>query len=574
MGIRFPARNWVRGYDREAFTADIIAAAIVSIMLIPQSLAYALLAGLPAEVGLYASILPLIAYALLGTSSTLSVGPVAITSLLTASALAAITEAGSTDYLAGAIMLAALSGLMLLAFGLLRLGFVANFLSHSVVSAFISASALIIALSQLKHLLGVDADGDNVLAMAHDLLGSLGVIHGPTLVLGALALALLLGMRSFGARLWEKLGLKQHSARLVNRSAPVLIVLITLGLVWALSLDAAGVAVVGTIPRGLPLPTLPSFDLELIRQLIIPALLISIIGYVESISVGRTLAAKRRERIDSNQELVGLGAANLASAVSGALPVTGGFSRSVVNFDAGARTQAASIYAALLIALATVLLTPALYYLPNATLAATIIVAVLSLVDFSVFAKTLRFSRSDFSAVMLTFFMTLGFGVEVGVSAGVLVSLLLYLYRTSRPHIAEVGQVAGTEHFRNVKRYRVILYPEILTLRVDETLFFANANYLEEMVYDRVFQDDRIAHVILMFSAINELDFSALEVMETLNARLFEQGILLHISELKGPVQDRLEAVHFLEELTGQVYLTQYQAIRDLAGRHGYEAIS
>ncbi|MEX2469223.1 MAG: sulfate permease, partial [Pseudohongiellaceae bacterium] len=549
LHIRLPPRSWLKHYGRREFSADMIAAVIVTIMLIPQSLAYALLAGLPAEVGLYASILPLLAYAAFGTSTTLSVGPVAITSLLTASALADVAASGSADYLSGAVTLAVLSGLMLFGFGLLQLGFLANFLSHTVVSAFISASAVIIALSQMRHLLGVSGGGDTLWELASGLLTSLSDIHGPTLLLGGGVLAFLFLMRSHGTKLWRRLGISAQNAQLLNKTAPVLGVLATIALVWSLHLDAAGVAIVGDIPRGLPVPSLPALSLGLVQQLWVPALLISVIGYVESISVGRTLGARRREKVDSNQELIGLGAANLASAASGAFPVTGGFSRSVVNFDAGAATQAASVYTAVFIALATLLLTPALYYLPTATLAATIVVAVLSLVDLSIFRKTWRFSGSDFVAVALTFFLTLGFGVEIGVSAGVLMSLALYLYRTSRPHIAEVGQVPGTEHFRNVRRYRVTTVPEILSLRVDESLFFANANFLEEAVYERVFNNGRIAHVILMFNAVNELDYSALEMLESMNDRLYEQGVLLHISELKGPVQDRLRQVHFLDEL-------------------------
>jgi SulP family sulfate permease len=566
----FPIFVWASRYNKQTFASDIIAAVIVTIMLIPQSLAYAMLAGLPAEVGLYASITPLVAYAILGTSSTLSVGPVAITSLMTASALAEIAQQGSADYLSAAITLAALSGLMLLGFGLLRLGFLANFLSHTVVSAFITGSAIIIALSQVSHLFGTKSAGDNIFELLGSLSSGLQNANGYTLLLGVGVLAFLYLARKQGVDTLVKLGLSQTNSQLAAKAAPVVGVLLTIAITYQFGLERQGVAVVGSIPRGLPQLTMPDFSLELIKMLLLPAALISIIGYVESISVGRTLGAQKRERVNSNQELVGLGAANLASAFSGAFPVTGGFSRSVVNFDAGARTQASSIFTAILIALVSLFLTPFLYYLPKATLAATIIIAVLALVDFSVIKKTWRFKKSDWMAVVSTIVMTLGFGVEVGVSCGVIISLGLHMFRTSKPHIAEVGQVEGTEHFRNVKRYRVETAPEILTLRVDESLFFANASYLEELIYEQVFKHDKIAHVILMCNAMNEIDYSALEILEELNCRLAAQGILFHLSEVKGPVLDRLRTSRFVDDLTGCIYLSQFEAYTDVKERYGY----
>jgi SulP family sulfate permease len=562
--------DWASRYNKQVFANDIVAALIVAIMLIPQSLAYAMLAGLPAEIGLYASITPLLAYAVLGTSSTLSVGPVAITSLMTATALAEIAQQGSTDYLAAAITLAALSGLMLLGFGLLRLGFLANFLSHTVVSAFITASAIIIALSQVSHLIGTKSEGDNIFELLESLSAGLQNANGYTLLLGAGVLGFLYSARKQGVAALIKLGLSRTNSQLIAKTAPVVGVLLTIAITYQFGLEAQGVAVVGTIPQGLPTLTMPNFSLELVNMLLLPAALISIIGYVESISVGRTLGAQKRERVNSNQELVGLGAANLASAFSGAFPVTGGFSRSVVNFDAGAQTQAASIFTAIFIALVSLFLTPFLYFLPKATLAATIIIAVLALVDFSVIQKTWRFNKSDWMAVVSTIAMTLAFGVEIGVSCGVIISLGLHLFRTSKPHIAEVGQVDGTEHFRNVKRYRVATAPEILTLRVDESLFFANASYLEELVYEHVFKYDKISHVILMCSAMNEIDYSALEILEELNCRLSEQGIMFHLSEVKGPVLDRLRTSHFVNELTGRIYLSQFEAYTDIKERYGY----
>lgn len=565
--LSLPIMKWARRYTREDLASDMVAAIIVAIMLIPQSLAYALLAGLPAEVGLYASIAPLLAYAVLGSSRTLSVGPVAITSLMTAAALAEVADQGTADYLSAATTLALLSGLMLFACGALRLGIVANFLSHSVVSAFITASAIIIALSQLRHLLGIQAGGDTVLEIIGELEEGLVDTNFVTLAIGGGVVMFLFAVRWLGSATLQRAGLNAGTANLLTKTAPVFGVIFTIVLVGQLELTSHGVDVVGAIPTGLPMPTMPAISLELIEQLWVPAALISLIGYVESISVGRTLGARRRERVSNDQELIGLGAANIAASVSGGFPVTGGFSRSVVNFDAGARTQAASIFSALLIALVAILLTPYLYNLPKATLAATIVVAVLSLVDFSILGKTWRFAKGDYFAVLLTLVMTLAFGVEIGVSSGVFLSLGLHLYRTAKPHVAEVGLVEGSQHFRNVRRYKVETDPSVLNLRVDESLFFANAALLEDVIYHRVFADSRIAHVVLMCNAVNEVDYSALETLEEINQRLYEEGVQLHLSEVKGPVLDKLERVHFLDQLSGNLYMTQYQAYTDLSGQ-------
>ncbi|SDZ77460.1 SulP family inorganic anion transporter [Microbulbifer marinus] len=553
----------LRTYDRQALSRDLLAAVIVTIMLIPQSLAYALLAGLPAQVGLYASIVPLLAYAVTGTSRTLSVGPVAVASLMSAAALSEVALAGTADYLLAAAVLALLSGLFLLLMGVLRLGFLANFLSHPVISGFITASGLLIALSQLKHLLGVRANGDNLPHLFDSLLENIGGINLYALLTGVAVIVFLYWSRSGASRLLQRWSVHPDTAAILVKAAPVVGVIATIVAAVLFDFEGKQVALVGAVPSGLPTLQLPVISRELVEALILPAIMISIIGYVESVSVGKTLAAKRRQKIDVNQELIGLGAANVGAGLSGAFPVTGGFSRSVVNFDAGAETQMASVFTAAGIALASIFLTPFLYYLPKATLAATIIVAVLSLVDFSILKKTWKFSRSDFFAVTVTIVVTLLFGVEAGVSCGVAASIMLFLYRTSRPHIAEVGLVEGTEHFRNIKRHRVLTVPEILTIRVDESLMFSNAAFLEERVYEDLANNKRVRQVILMCSAINEIDWSALEVLEALNSQLAELGIVLHLSEVKGPVMDALQRSGFLQHLSGKVYLTQFQAFSE-----------
>jgi sulfate permease, SulP family len=561
-----PLLGSLRGYNRESMLSDLIAGLVVTVMLIPQSLAYALLAGVPAEVGMYASILPLVAYAIFGTSRTLSVGPVAIASLMTAVALGKVAETGSSDYVSAAVLLAFLSGGFLIALGVLRLGFLANFLSHTVVSGFITASGILIALSQMKHIVGVKAQGDTFFELLMSLLQHLPDVNYYALIVGVGVVCFLFWARRGAAGLMAQLGMDLNTAQLVAKAAPVLGIIVTIAGAVIFDLDAKGVALVGEVPAGLPGLHLPVFSLAMVELLIVPAMAISIIGYVESISVGKTLGAKRGQRVDGNQELVGLGAANLASSFSGGFPVTGGFSRSVVNFDAGASTQLAGILAAIGIALASLFLTPVLFYLPQATLAATIIVAVTGLIDVSIITKTWKLSKSDFYAVALTILGTLVFGVEAGVAAGVLVSLCLYLYRTSKPHIAEVGLIEGTEHFRNILRHKVSTRPEILSLRVDENLFFANAGYLEEYIHSALENNSEVRHLVLMCSACNTIDYSALEVLEAINGHLRDLDIAFHLSEVKGPVMDHIKDTGFLEHLTGNVYLSQYQAYMDLSG--------
>lgn len=557
-----PILSWGRDYNRSALSNDLVAAVIVTIMLIPQSLAYALLAGLPPEAGLYASIAPIILYAVFGTSRALAVGPVAVVSLMTAAALNNIVEQGSMGYAVAALSLAGLSGVILLAMGLFRLGFVANFLSHPVIAGFITASGIIIAASQLKHILGIDAGGHNLLEIVISLVEHLSETNIITAILGVLATGFLFWVRKGLKPLLQRLGLSVGLTGVLVKTGPVAVVVTTTLAVWIFGLADKGVKIVGEVPQSLPPLTLPSFSPDLLGQLLLPAFLISIIGFVESISVAQTLAAKRRQRIDPDQELIGLGAANIGASLTGGFPVTGGFSRSVVNFDAGAETPAAGAFTAVGLAIAALTLTPLIFFLPKATLAATIIVAVLSLVDFSILKRSWVYSKSDFAAVLATILLTLTLGVEAGVSAGVALSVLLHLYKSSKPHIAEVGQVPGTEHFRNILRHDVITNPAVVTLRVDESLYFANARYLEDKIHNRVAGDKAIRHVILQCSAINEIDLSALESLEMINERLREMDVQLHLSEVKGPVMDRLQREHFLSEMTGQVFLSQFEAAK------------
>lgn len=559
-----PILAWGREYSRRTLANDLIVAGIVTVLLIPQSLAYALLAGLPAQVGLYASIAPLLVYALFGTSRALAVGPVAVVSLMTAAAVAPLAEQGTPEYLGAAVALAFVSGLLLLLMGMLRLGFLANFLSHPVISGFITASALQIAASQLAPLLGARAQGENLFELVVSLAGHLEQVEPHTAAIGAASLAFLFWVRRGLRPLLVRFGVAARSADLLAKVGPAVAIAATTAVVWGFGLEARGVQVVGAVPRGLPRIGLPPLDPTSWTAVLVPALLISIVGYVESISVALTLAAKRRQRIDPDQELVALGAANVASAVSGGFPVTGGFARSVVNFEAGAETPAAGAFTAIGIALATLFLTPLLFFLPKATLAATIVVAVLSLVDLGAVKRTWIYSRADAAAMGATILVTLARGVEAGLTVGVVVSVLLHLYRTSKPHVAVVGQVPGTEHFRNVTRHDVVTDPEIVSLRVDESLYFPNARFLEDRIHQAVAANPAVRHVVLVCPAVNTIDASALESLEAINHRLKDGGISFHLSEVKGPVMDRLQRSRFLAELTGRVHLTQFDAMASL----------
>lgn len=563
----FPILSWSKEYSKDVLISDVLAAVIVTVMLIPQSLAYAMLAGLSPEVGLYASIAPLLIYAVLGSSRVLAVGPVAVVSLMTAAALGQFVQLSGASYWAAAMALACISGIILLLMGILRLGFLANFLSHPVISGFISASGILIAASQLKTLMGVKAQGHTLIDLVQSLYSQINHVHTITLAIGLCVIAFLFWARRSLKSTLLKFGCSPILADLLAKTGPVLAIVLSTALTYVMDWKNAGVSIVGLIPNGLPSFSLPLWDGPLWRELLLPALLISIVGFVESVSVGQTLAAKNRQRIDPDQELLALGGSNIAAAFTGGFPVTGGFSRSVVNFDAGAKTPAAGVFTAFGIALVALFMTPALYYLPQATLAATIIIAVLSLVDFSILKRTWVYDKTDFIAVTATITATLFLGVEAGLMVGVGVSIALYLFRTSRPHIAQIGLIEGTEHFRNVARHDVQTHSDVVSIRVDEGLYFANARVLEDYVNEVIASSESVTHVILQCSAINYIDASALESLEAIAHRLKIAGIELHLSEVKGPVMDKLSKTDFFKNLNGSVYLSHFQAVQSLLKR-------
>jgi SulP family sulfate permease len=568
-GIRryLPFLEWLLHYHPQDLVGDLMAGMIVAIMLVPQSMAYALLAGLPPQVGLYASILPLILYALFGTSRTLAVGPVAMVSLLVATGIGAIAPQNSPEYIVLALVLALLVGIIQLSMGLLRLGFLVNFLSHAVISGFTSAAALIIAFSQLKHLLGVKIPHtESFYELLVSLVQQLGRINIVTLSIGVISIAVLIYFNRRLGYLLNRRGIPEGLIVPITKSAPLIVVLFSTLLIWSLALhENANVNIVGTIPRGLPPLTLPSFEWTLWQKLLPTALTISFVGFMESIAVAKSLASKRRQNIDANQELIGLGAANLGAAVTGGYPVTGGFSRSVVNFAAGANTALASMITALLIALVTLFFTPLFYFLPQTTLAAIIIVAVFGLVDVNTFKQMWRYNKADGVSLLITFVAVLTVGIELGILVGVVTAVLLFLWRTSRPHIAIVGRVGESETFRNVLRHEVKTCPHVLAIRVDGSLYFANTKYLEDQLLQAIAQWPELEHLVLVCSAINFIDASALETLENLIDNLKQVGVNFYLAEVKGPVMDRLSKTDFLDQLgRDRIFLSTHQAMQTL----------
>jgi SulP family sulfate permease len=553
--------DWLQQYQSAWLAGDVIAGAIVTVMLIPQSLAYAMLAGLPPQAGLYASLLPIFAYALFGSSMTLAVGPVAVASLMTATALAPLASVGSVDYAALAVILALLSGVMLFVFGLLRLGFLAYFLSHPVISGFISGSAVVIAIGQLKYIFGIHIPRGGIITTLSGLAQGLPTLHVTTSLLGCGALLFLFFARRYLATVLKQVGLSAKSADLAAKLAPMLVVIVATLIVQLGQLDQqAQVSVVGSVPSGLPSLAIPTIELHDIQALWLPALLISLVGFVESVSVAQSLALKRNQRITPNKELLGIGAANIASSFSGGYPVTGGFARSVVNFSAGANTPAAGVVSAILMAVVVAVATSWFYYLPHAVLAATIIVAVIGLIDFKTLQQSWHYDRADAISLILTFLGVIFLGVEEGIVIGVVLSLAVVVWRSSRPHMAVVGRVPGTEHFRNIDRHDVELSTGLIALRIDESIYFANAQVLEDKIESLVADSTSTCAVLLIMSAVNQLDSTALGMLDELEKNLQAKGISLQFAEIKGPVLDRLHTTDLGQRMHDRIFLSTHQA--------------
>ena len=549
-----PITEWARRYDRADLRPDLAAGLTIGAMLVPQGMAYALLAGLPPQIGLYASILPVLVYAIFGTSRQLAVGPVAIVSLLTASALAPLFEQGSAGYISAAALLALMVGLVHLVLGFGRLGFVVNFLSHSVLVGFTAAAAIIIGFSQVKHLLGISIERkDHFYETVHEVWRHLGDTHGTTLVLGAASVALLLVMKRYVPRV---------------PSALVLVVASILT-VELFDLDERGVSTVGDIPSSPPAFGLPDFDGGTIGSLVTTAFVITLVGFMESIAVAKVYARRHRYEVDANQELIGLGAANVASGMFGGYPVTGGFSRTAVNDTAGARTPLASIITAVLVLLTVVFLTPLFTSLPKAALGAIIIVAVVNLIDIKEMRHIASVKRSDLIGLSVAFFATLALGIEVGILVAVVASMLVVFARMSKPHSAVLGRIPGTTSYRNVERFPEAEQRDgIRIVRIDAALSFVNAQHVKKLLLaearDMAAADPGV--LLLDCSGINDIDATGAETLSEIITEIDESPTELHLCDVKGPVRDVLWRAHLWQRLGGRVHATPYQALEVIDG--------
>lgn len=547
----FPALTWLRAYQRENFSHDFSAGLTVAIMLVPQGMAYAMLAGLPPVIGLYACTLPLIVYALFGTSRQLAVGPVAMVSLLVSVGVEQLADPGSQEYISFVLLLTVMTGFLQLLLGLLRMGFVVNFLSHAVISGFTSAAALVIGLSQLKHLLGVRLENQhNVLLLLLEAVQKLPETSLLTFLIGLISIIILI---------WFK-------KKFPRFPAPLVVVFLGALVVFAFHLERSGVKIVGEVPQGIPRPSLPTFSLASLEALLPAAVTIVFVGFMESFAVAQSIATKEKYKVDANQELIGLGAANLVSALFSGYTVTGGFSRTAVNYQAGAKTGLAAIITAIFIILTLLFFTSLFYYLPNAVLAAIVMVAVSGLINVREFRRLFHLKPVDGWTLVLTFACTLLLGIEIGIVIGVMFSLFVFIWRSSHPHIAELGYVESEDVYLNVKRFpHAKAIPHALLLRVDASLFFANTRFLENYLRAKIVDANDLRYIILDLSGVNDVDAVALHALHELVHEFRAQGIEFAFAGMKGPVRDLFKKAGWEEQCGHTVeYHTLAQVLEEL----------
>lgn len=563
-----PLGRWLQNYHRDTFARDCVAGVVVSIVMVPQCMGYALLAGMPAEYGLYSAILPSLLYALLGSSRSLSVGPAALISILVASSIAVLHPQTDAEYIHYAVNISFLTGIFLLCMRLLRLGSLTNYISVPVIGGFTTAAALTIVFSQLKHVLGVSVgEGLNFGQTAQALTQSLSQTNAYTLAVGTGACLGLWYFKAGFPALVNTLHLPSWLEQALSKCGPMVVILLSAGLIAALHWDEqAGVAVVGVIPSGLPsLAALP-VDLALWRQLALPSFLIALMCFITSLAVSSSLASKRKERVDSNQELLALGAVNLGAAFSGTFALAGSLSRSAVNDNAGAETTIATVISTLCILITLLFLTPLFHHLPLAVLGAVVIMSVLSMMDVRQLLRCWRVNRPDAFSWLVTFCAVLVFNIEIGICVGILLSVVLLLHRTSHPHIAVVGRVVGSTHFRNVARHDVQTDSAMVAIRVDESIHFSNVQFIEDFILYQCGAHPQARHLVLICSSVSFVDTTAVEALELLVEKLRDRGIILHLAEVKGPVMDQLQNTRLLERLApGQVFFTADDAMRTLA---------
>ena len=549
----FPALKWLKTYHPKHFKADVVAALIVLAMLVPQGMAYAMLAGLPPVMGIYASILPMIIYAFTGSSTTLSIGPVAIISMMVFSALQPVFAVGSTAYIEAACLLAIMVGIISLILGLFRFGFLIQLISHPVIKSFIIASALLIALGQFKFLLDIPLQTNNIPEFIGSLVNNFHRISFLSVGVSLAAITILVFLPK-----WVR-------SDFLNKTIPLLLVLSSIIVVYAFSLDQHGLKTVGIIPTGLPSFHFPTWNFDLVQKLLPSAFMIAMISFVESLAIAQATALQKRDDLNSNQELIALGLANIAAGINMGFAVSGSLSRTVVNSDAGAKTPMSGVMSSLLMIAVSLYFTSFFQNLPLTILAATIFVSIWKLVSFLPFFETWKYSKADGLAMWATFLGVTCIDISTGLVIGIILTFILLLWRISRPHIAVIGLVEGTQHFRNVSRYDVLTTETIASFRIDENLNFLNAHVLKGYIITELSHNPQIQHVVINCSSISNIDLSAVEMLEDLNRELLQLGIQLHLSEVKSPVMDRLNSSRLINMLSGKIFLSHYQAIQTLS---------
>lgn len=549
----FPALKWLKTYHPTHFKADVVAALIVLAMLVPQGMAYAMLAGLPPVMGIYASILPMIIYAFTGSSTTLSIGPVAIISMMVFSALQPLFAVGSTAYIEAACLLAIMVGIISLILGLFRFGFLIQLISHPVIKSFIIASALLIALGQFKFLLDIPLQTNNIPEFIGSLVNNFHHISFLSVGVSLAAISILVFLPK-----WVR-------SDFLNKTIPLLLVLSSIIVVYAFNLDQHGLKTVGIIPTGLPSFHFPTWNLDLVQKLLPSAFMIAMISFVESLAIAQATALQKRDDLNSNQELIALGLANIAAGINMGFAVSGSLSRTVVNSDAGAKTPMSGVMSSLLMIAVSLYFTSFFQNLPLTILAATIFVSIWKLVSFLPFFETWKYSKADGLAMWATFLGVTCIDISTGLVIGIILTFILLLWRISRPHIAVIGLVEGTQHFRNVSRYDVLTTETIASFRIDENLNFLNAHVLKGYIITELSHNPQIQHVVINCSSISNIDLSAVEMLEDLNRELLQLGIQLHLSEVKSPVMDRLNSSRLINMLSGKIFLSHYQAIQTLS---------
>ena len=554
-----PIFDWLPGYNKSTLRADVIAGITVSVMLIPQSMAYALLAGLPPIYGLYASIVPLLLYAFFGTSRQLSVGPVALASILVLAGLSQLAEPGSPAFIQFAIVTALLAGIIQVFLGVFRLGFLIKFLSHSVIAGFTSAAALIIAFSQLKSIFGIQHSGGNKIhEILHTLFTSIEQTHFPTLFLGLGGIIVILLIKK------------------INKALPSALIITIAGIlvVYSFSLDQKGVAILGQVPKGLPAFSVPQVTLSEAIQLMPLALTICLISFIESLAIAKTLQAKHKDyRVRPNQELLALGITKIGGAFFQAFPTTGSFSRSAINDEAGAKTGISSIIAAAMVVSTLLFFTPLIYYLPKAILAAIIVMAVIGLINFKEAIHLWHLDKRDFWAFIITFIITLLVGIQEGVFAGVILSVSIILYQSTKPYVAVLGRLPKSRYYRNISRFpEAIQHDQILIMRFDAQLYFGNSEYFTQEV-EHLLEDKgkELQLFILDASSIYDIDSQGVQALHNAIQYIRQKGILFYISGTMGPLRDMLYRSKLMNEIGKE---NQFMTIHDAVNHYSDNADS